>query len=73
LSAPNESEAKVKQLVMRQATRTVVVTVAQKFGEQSFRRFGSIDDIDLLVTDGRVPDDYRDLFDETELVEGAFE
>ncbi|WP_135304959.1 HTH-type transcriptional regulator GlpR [Haloarcula amylovorans] len=73
LSAPNESEAKIKQLVVEHSARTVVVTVAEKFGEQSFRRFGSVEDIDLLVTDARVPEGYRDLFDETELVEGVFE
>ncbi|MFC7249214.1 HTH-type transcriptional regulator GlpR [Halomicroarcula sp. GCM10025324] len=73
LSAPNESEAKIKRLVVEHSARTVVVTVGEKFGEQSFRRFGSIDDIDLLITDETVPDDYRDLFEDTELVEGVFE
>jgi DeoR family fructose operon transcriptional repressor len=72
LSAPNESEAKTKQLAMEQATRVIIVTVVEKFGEQSFRRFGSVSDIDLLITDGRVPDDYRGLFEETELVENVF-
>ena len=71
LSAPNESEAKIKQLAVEHATRIVVVTTTEKFGEQSFRRFGSIADIDLLITDGRVPDEYRDLFDETVLVENV--
>jgi DeoR family fructose operon transcriptional repressor len=73
LSAPNESEAKIKQLVVEHSARTVVVTTAEKFDEQSFRRFGSIEDIDLLITDKRVPDDYRDLFDDIELVEDVFE
>ncbi|MFC7021197.1 MULTISPECIES: HTH-type transcriptional regulator GlpR [Haloarcula] len=73
LSAPNESEAKIKRLVVEHSARAVVVTIAEKFGEQSFRRFGSIDDVDLLVTDERVPDEYRDLFEETQLVEGVFE
>jgi DeoR family fructose operon transcriptional repressor len=72
LSAPNESEAMIKQLAMEHATRVIIVTIVQKFGEQSFRRFGSVDDIDLLITDGRVPDEYRDLFDDTELVEDVF-
>ncbi len=73
LSAPNESEAKIKQLAVEHAARTVVVTTTEKFGEQSFRRFGTIDDIDLLVTDSRVPDEFRDMFDETALVENVFE
>lgn len=72
LSAPNESEAELKRLVVEHAARTVVVTVTEKFGEQSFRRFGSIDDVDLFITDGHVPDDFRDLFDETALVDDIY-
>lgn len=73
LSAPNEAEASLKRLVAANATRTVVVTVTEKFGEKSFRRFGSLDDVDVLVTDGRVPDEFRELFSDTELVEGVAE
>ncbi|WP_416841458.1 HTH-type transcriptional regulator GlpR [Haloferax sp. DFSO52] len=72
LSAPNESEAELKRLVVEHAARTVVVTVTQKFDEQSFRRFGSIEDVDLFITESRVPDDYRDLFEETALVENLY-
>jgi DeoR family fructose operon transcriptional repressor len=69
LSAPNEEEASLKRLVIDNATRTVVVAVTEKFGEQSFRRFGTVDGVDHLITDGRVPNDFRDLFAETDLVE----
>lgn len=69
LSAPNEEEANLKRLVIDNAARTVFVAVTAKFGEQSFRQFGTVDDVDLLVTDGRVPDRFRDLFAETELSE----
>ena len=72
LSAPNEAEACLKRLVAANTSRTVAVTVTEKFGDRSFRRFGSIDDIDVLVTDGRVPDDFRELFAEIELVEDAY-
>lgn len=72
LSAPNESEAELKRLVVAHTSRVVVLAVTEKFGEQSFRKFGSIDDIDLLITDARVPDPFRGLFDDTELVEDVF-
>ncbi|GGJ10980.1 hypothetical protein GCM10008995_21130 [Halobellus salinus] len=72
LSTPNESEAALKRLVMANTSRVAVVTATEKFGERSFRQFGSIDDIDLLVTDARVPEPFRDLFDGTELVEDTF-
>ena len=73
LSAPNEAEASLKRLVAEKSTRTVVVTVTEKFGEKSFRRFGSVDDVDLLITDGRVPDDFQELFSDVELVEDIVE
>jgi DeoR family fructose operon transcriptional repressor len=73
LSTPNESEAELKRLVLANTSRVVVVTVTEKFGEQTFRQFGSVDEIDLLITDARVPEPFRDLFDGTELVEDVFE
>lgn len=73
LSTPNESEAELKRLVLAHTSRSIVVTVTDKFGEQTFRRFGSVDDIDVLITDARVPEPFRGLFDETELVEGVFD
>lgn len=69
LSAPNEEEANLKRLVIDNATRTIVVAVSEKFGEQSFRQFGTVDDVDLLITDGHIPDTYRDLFTELDFVE----
>lgn len=73
LSAPNEAEANLKRLVTNNATRTIIVTTTEKFGEQSFRRFGSIDDIDVVITDDCVPDTFRDLFVDTILVENVFD
>jgi DeoR family fructose operon transcriptional repressor len=69
LTAPNEEEANLKRLVIDNATRTVVVAVTEKFGERSFRQFGTVADVDLLITDGHVPDAFRDLFATTELLE----
>lgn len=69
LSAPNEEEANLKRLVIDNATRTVVVAVAEKFGARSFRQFGAVDDVDLLITDGHVPDAFRELLTELDVVE----
>jgi DeoR family fructose operon transcriptional repressor len=69
LTCPNEEEASVKRHVMDNATRSVVVTVVEKFGRQQFREFATVDEIDFLVTDDRVPDEFRDLFSATELAE----
>lgn len=73
LSAPNEAEANLKRLVAANSARTVIVTTTEKFGKQSFRQFGSVDDIDVLITDGQVPEDFRQLFTDIELVENVFE
>jgi len=69
LTAPNEEEANLKRLVIDNATRTVVVAVTEKFGERSFRQFGTVADVDLLITDGHVPDAFRDLFATTGTLE----
>lgn len=71
LSAPNEEEANLKRLVIDNATRTVVVAVTEKFGERSFRQFGTLADVDLLITDGHVPDAFRELFSQVDIVEGV--
>ncbi|WP_273838381.1 HTH-type transcriptional regulator GlpR [Halococcus sp. PRR34] len=71
LSTPNEAEATLKRSVIENSTRSVIVTTTDKFGEQSFRQFGSISDIDLLITNERVPDEFRELFSDTDLIENT--
>ena len=52
LSTPDEAEAEVKRAAVASARRVIVVADASKLGEESLVRFGGLDDIDALVTDG---------------------
>ena len=49
---PDEAEAEVKRAAVASARRVIVVADASKLGEESLVRFGGLDDIDALVTDG---------------------
>ncbi|MFD4428447.1 DeoR/GlpR family DNA-binding transcription regulator [Nocardia sp. NPDC058497] len=55
LSTPDPEEAAVKRAMIAAADRVVVVADAGKVGREDFVRFGSIDDIDVLVTDSDIP------------------
>lgn len=52
LSTPNEGEASIKELMVAQSSRVVLVADETKFGERSFMTFADLDAVDLLVTDG---------------------
>jgi DeoR family transcriptional regulator, fructose operon transcriptional repressor len=51
LTTPNEDEARMKQLMVENAERVVLVGDRTKFGERSFVQFASLEDVDVLVTD----------------------
>lgn len=65
LTAPNEAEAGVKRAVIANTARSVVVSEVEKFGEQTFRQFATLNDIEAVVTDHDIPDQFRELFEET--------
>jgi DeoR family fructose operon transcriptional repressor len=51
LSTPDVLEAAVKSAIVRCARRVVVLADSSKFGEEAFVRFGTLNEIDALVTD----------------------
>lgn len=66
LTAPNEAEAGVKRAVIANTARSVVVSEVDKFGERTFRQFATLNDIEAVVTDHDIPDQFRELFEETD-------
>lgn len=54
LTTPDLAEAEIKQALMRAARRTVVLADHTKVGVDHFARFGSLDDVDALVTDSGI-------------------
>ena len=55
LTTPDPSVAIVKETAIRSAQRTVFVGVYTKFGITSFAQFGTLKDLDLIVTDTHMP------------------
>lgn len=54
LTTPDRDEAATKRAIIACARRTVVLTDATKIGVETAVRFGSVGDIDTLVTDGSI-------------------
>ncbi len=54
LMTTDPSEAYTKELVMTRAHEVVVLADAGKLSTRSLVRAGRLDDVDVLVTDGRV-------------------
>lgn len=61
-----EPEASLKRTVIANSAKTIVVADSDKFGEKNFREFATFDDIDGVVTDASVPNQFTEIFEEVE-------
>jgi DeoR family fructose operon transcriptional repressor len=52
LTTPDTTEAGVKRAMIAAARRSIVVADHTKFGSDHFARFGTLDQIDTIITDG---------------------
>lgn len=57
LTTPDLAEAAVKRAVMAAARRVVLLADSTKSGQGHFARFGSLGDVDLLITDTGLSED----------------
>lgn len=75
LMTPNEDEARLKELMIENSQRTVLVADGSKMDERSFIRFARLEDIDAFYTDVRVPNDAREAFEtaDVDLTDGLGE
>lgn len=67
LTTPKSEEAEMKALMMANAKRVILVSVAGKVGERTFKRFGTLDDVDVFITDERLPDEHREWFEDADV------
>ncbi|GGN85546.1 HTH-type transcriptional regulator GlpR [Haloarcula pellucida] len=63
LSVSNEDEARIKSLLVDGGHRVILVADGSKLGQQSFREFATVDDIDVFITDVALGEDMRAVFD----------
>lgn len=56
LTTTNSLEARLNQMMIRTAQRTIVVTDSSKFGRRGFRRICGLDSIHRVITDTNIED-----------------
>ncbi len=64
LSTPDVSEAAVKRQMIRAGARVILLADHSKVGQEHLARFATIDDVDLFITDGGLPDRCRQDFED---------
>lgn len=64
LTTPNAEEARMKELMIENSKRVILVSVTAKLGEQSFKRFGTLEDVNDFITDDKLSDKHRDWFED---------
>ena len=58
LTTPDPAEASVKQAMLASARRKVVLADHSKFGDDHFAQFGTLADIDVVITDSRTDSNF---------------
>jgi len=61
LNVSSYLEYEIKQLALRQSERRILLCDSSKFGARGLLSYGSLADIDVLITDGSCPDALREL------------
>ncbi|SEO91284.1 transcriptional regulator, DeoR family [Halogranum amylolyticum] len=64
LTTPKAEEARMKELMIENSKRVVLVSVSGKLGEQSFKRFGTLRDVNVFITDEKLSPEHRQWFED---------
>jgi len=64
LTTTDPAEAYTKELVMRQAGQVILLAHSEKIGKISFARSGGVDQVDHIVTDCGVPEEFKKTINE---------
>ena len=51
-----EDEMQVKRLIMKKAARKVILMDSSKYGKIFPYKFGNIEDVDYIISDGQLPE-----------------
>jgi DeoR/GlpR family transcriptional regulator of sugar metabolism len=52
----------MKRTMVKASRETIVMLDASKFGQQSFLTFAALQDIDHVITEGNIPNEYENVF-----------
>lgn len=64
LMEPNELEARIKKTIIQRAKKVFLLQDHSKFGQSAFFPIAYIEQVDCVITDKRVPDEYVKSFQE---------
>lgn len=67
LTTPKAEEARMKELMLERSKRAILVSIAGKLGERTFKEFGSLAEVDVFVTDERLSSEHRQWFDDADV------
>ena len=54
-------EVAVRNLMMQNATRKILLCDSSKFGKTCFYNMGTVKDIDVIITEGEIPEDILEI------------
>ena len=52
-------EAEINRAMMQTAQKTIVLADSTKFGRRGFAKISNIEDVDMIITDSRLPEATR--------------
>lgn len=63
-----EDEMQVKRLIMKKAARKVILMDSSKYGKIFPYMFGTMEDVDYIISDGNLPDEFIKLAQEANVI-----
>lgn len=67
LTTPKAEEAQMKSLMIERSNRVILVSVASKLGERTFKEFGELESVDVFITDEKLDGEHREWFEEADV------
>jgi DeoR/GlpR family transcriptional regulator of sugar metabolism len=64
LSTTDMREAEINRTMMKAAQKTIVLADSTKFGKRGFAKICNAEDVDMIITDNRLPQQVRDQIEE---------
>ena len=64
LSTTDMREAEINRTMMKAAQKTIVLADSTKFGKRGFAKICNAEDVDMIITDSRLPQQTRDQIEE---------
>jgi len=68
LTCGKEDEMQVKRLIMKKAARKVVLMDSSKYGKIFPYKFGDIEDVDYIISDGKLPEEFIKQAEEVDVI-----